>query len=354
MKIFRKILPALLIFFTVSVASAQEKKSCYFLIENHQKIAPGLVQDISKSLISKYFHKVERIPSSGVSEDECFYQVSIRKVEQKTFATMSGGDLYGIGESDIKGIEGFQVALLKAFININRSKKPILCRDFAEKLEDVCGKAVTTTSSPVTISEPVVAPTPKPTPIVKIQMPDLPPPTSGIQKGICGVWGPNRIYTHCRLKGYKFKGVNVSGSVFSGVILHKARFYKSTLIGTIFQNAKMDHVLFKSCNLSGANFTKTRMARSKFVKSKLENMRFDKAFLDKSVFNKNTIKQVSFKGSRLKKAMFKQAKLTDVDFSNAIMDKANFDKATLDRVFFKNVSLSRVNLKQTKTLNIVQ
>lgn len=315
-------------------------------MENHQKIAPGLVHDISKSLISKYFHKVEIIPSSGVSEDECFYQVSIRKVEKKTFATMSGGDLYGVGESDVQGIEGFQVALLKAFINIDRSKKQVLCRDFPKKLSDVCSP----TQTPVVVT-PVV---PKKTPVPQIKMPTMPAQTTGLQKGICGVWGPNKSYTHCHLARYRFKSVNLSGSVFSGVNLKAARFYDSTLIGTDFQNTKMGRALFKNCDLSGANFTNTRMVRGKFIKSTLRNMRFDNAFMDKAVFDKNTLQQISFTGARLKKSNFKRANLTDINFNNAIMDKANFDRASLNRVFFKNVSLSRVNLKRTRALNIVQ
>lgn len=347
MKTFRALLSLLLILLTTSIAYAEQKKSCYFLVENHQKIAPGLVHDISKSLISKYFHKVEIIPSSGVSEDECFYQVSIRKVENKTYATMSGGDLYGVGESDVKGVDGFQVALLKAFISIDRNKKPTLCRDFPQKLEKVCGQ---------TVAAAPVMPVPTPTPVVipKVEIPEAPIAKGGLQKGICGVWGPNRVYTHCRLKRYKFHGVNLSGSVFSGVVLHKARFYKSTLVGTNFHKAKMDHVLFKGSNLTGANFSNARMVRAKFVKNKMENVRFDKAFMDKSILNKSTIIQTSFKGARLRRAHFRGASLTNVDFTNAVMERANFDKASLNQVFFKNVALSKVNLRRTKTLNIVQ
>ena len=224
--------------------------------------------------------------------------------------------MYGVGESDVEGIEGFQVALLKAFINIDRSKKPVLCRDFEDKLKDVCGRTVT------------VAPThlPKPKPMPKITMPPVPAQSQGLQKGICGVWGPNRIYTHCHLKGMRFKRVNLSGSVFSNVVLHNARFFDSTLIGTDFGNAKMDKSLFKNCNLTGANFSHVRMARARFVSSKLENMRFDNAFMDKSRLDRNTITKVSFTGARLKRAEFNKANLTDVDFSNAIMDRAEFEE----------------------------
>lgn len=322
-----------------------EDAPCYFIVENHQKIAPGLVNDISRSLISKYFKQVVMIPSSGVSENECFFRVSIRKVEKKTFATMTGGNnIYGVGESDIIGINGFQVALLKAFINSDRSKKPVLCRDFAKKLKDVCGASAG--PAPVVMPMPQVAP-------AAVDMPEVQASTStGLRRGICGVWGPNKSYRHCNLKRDKIKGANLAGSDFSGANLIRTKFYNCNLTNVNFQKARLDKAYFIDSKVAGANFSNAIMKATRFDNTNLQDNRFDKARMDKSRLDKIQLTRVSFKGANLYKANFKYSVLKNVDFTGGKLKAAYFQKSTLDPVFMKDVDLSDVEFDGAKSLNI--
>ena len=106
------------IFFIWLIASsallAEDQSECYLAIENPDKIEPKIVESLSKSLLSKYVETVQSIPRAGISQDECLYQVAVKKSMDTILITISGRNLNGIGDSKSSGFDGVQQAFIKA------------------------------------------------------------------------------------------------------------------------------------------------------------------------------------------------------------------------------------------------
>ena len=85
------------------------KETCYVGVKTSNEFNKVLLSEISVSLISQYIRLVSPFPSGGLSgSNHCIYEVSVTKDGEKTFVTLQGKDLNSFGDSNIKGIGGFQ------------------------------------------------------------------------------------------------------------------------------------------------------------------------------------------------------------------------------------------------------
>ena len=70
---------------------------------------------------------MSQIPSGGLSgSNHCIYEVSVTKAEKKTFVTLQGRDLNAFGDSEKKGIDGFQQAILRSLYRSQREKRELI------------------------------------------------------------------------------------------------------------------------------------------------------------------------------------------------------------------------------------
>ena len=65
------------------------------------------------------------------------------KAEKKTFVTLQGKDLNAFGDSDRKGIDGFQQAILRSLYRSQREKRELICSDYSGILSECRDEVVT-------------------------------------------------------------------------------------------------------------------------------------------------------------------------------------------------------------------
>ncbi len=140
-----KLLFFISLFLLVSFSSnlfGKTESDCYLNVKSPKGLNQVLVTNISQSLISQYMKQISPIPSGGLSgSNHCIYEVSVTKAEKKTFVTLQGRDLNAFGDSDKKGIDGFQQAILRSLYRSQRDKRELICSDYSGILSE-CGDEV--------------------------------------------------------------------------------------------------------------------------------------------------------------------------------------------------------------------
>ena len=135
------------LFLLVSISSnlfGKTESDCYLNVKSPKGLNQVLVTNISQSLISQYMKQISPIPSGGLSgSNHCIYEVSVTKAEKKTFVTLQGENLNAFGDSDKKGIDGFQQAILRPLYRSQRDKRELICSDYSGILSE-CGDEVVT------------------------------------------------------------------------------------------------------------------------------------------------------------------------------------------------------------------
>ena len=329
------------IFFIWLIASsallAEDQSECYLAIENPDKIEPKIVESLSKSLLSKYVETVQSIPRAGISQDECLYQVAVKKSMDTILITISGRNLNGIGDSKSSGFDGVQQAFIKALFHGSQEKRGELCRDFDKKLGSACEHIAVSAVQQKAIPKVV-----------------LPRKAEGIPTGLCSYPEANKDYRHCDLERKKFKGANLRGAIFAGINLERADFSGCDLTGTDFAGADLERAVFKGATIVNADFTGANLARAIFKQAMISNVSLEKANLERAKFIGAALQQVNLSGAHLEKAQFKGASIKVVDFSHAEMADARFKGASLAGVNLTGADLEDVDFSKTSLEDIIR
>lgn len=112
---------------------------CYLVTKTNPKSDDIFFENLTRSVISKYVVKVDSIPTAGISEENCIYEVSLEKRNLETFVTINSDNINGYGVSQLKGNDAIQQSLLKALYNSVEEKRGIICNDFGDLLDE-CAK----------------------------------------------------------------------------------------------------------------------------------------------------------------------------------------------------------------------
>ena len=108
------------------------------------------------------------------------------------------------------------------------------------------------------------------------------------------------------LKGWNFKGQNLTSVNFSGANLEGACFIDATLVSTNFEGANLKNTDFSCANAWSANFNEANCQNALFLSANLT--------------------EASFEGADLDEASFAQANLTEASLEDAqYIDLAEFD-----------------------------
>ena len=107
------------------------------------------------------------------------------------------------------------------------------------------------------------------------------------------------------LRGWSFKGQNLSGANFEGADLEGACFIDAILVSTNFEGASLKNTDFSCANAWGANFNETNCKDALFLSANLT--------------------EASFEGADLDGASFVQANLTGANLQDTNIITAEFD-----------------------------
>lgn len=115
----------------------------------------------------------------------------------------------------------------------------------------------------------------------------------------------NNNFANMDLKGWNFKGQNLTSANFSGADLEGACFIDATLVSTNFEGAKLKNTDFSCANAWSANFNETNCQNAVFLSANLT--------------------ESSFEGADLDGASFAQANLTGANLQDTNIITAEFD-----------------------------
>ncbi|EFU78100.1 pentapeptide repeat protein [Lachnoanaerobaculum saburreum F0468] len=112
-------------------------------------------------------------------------------------------------------------------------------------------------------------------------------------------------FTNMDLRGWSFKGQNLSGANFSNADLEGACFIDTVLVSTNFEGANLKNADFSCVNAWSANFNETNCKDTVFLSANLT--------------------EASFEGADLDCASFAQANLTEANLQDTNIIAAEFD-----------------------------
>lgn len=159
--------------------------------------------------------------------------------------------------------------------------------------------------------------------------------------------------------------VDLQGSDFAGVILHKGKFKASPLCGADFAGADLTGSLFEVSDVREANFDGTNLTDCTFSISELADASFSKSVLVRTDFNKSLVAGTKFTDVELtdvkltmvdlRKTIFENCIFNGVDFKYSDLREmrfyghtfigVQFDKSALNDVSFTGATLRNVSFR---------
>ena len=115
----------------------------------------------------------------------------------------------------------------------------------------------------------------------------------------------NKNFANMDLRGWSFKGQNLTGANFEGADLEGACFIDAILVSTNFEGANLKNTDFSCANAWSANFNETNCQNALFLSANLT--------------------EASFEGADLDGASFAQANLTDANLQDTNIITTEFD-----------------------------
>ena len=115
----------------------------------------------------------------------------------------------------------------------------------------------------------------------------------------------NNNFSHMDLRGWNFKGKNLTSANFKGADLEGACFIDAVLVSANFEGANSKNTDFSCANAWGANFNETNCQNAVFLSANLT--------------------EASFEGADLDGASFAQANLTEANLQDTNIITAEFD-----------------------------
>ncbi|WP_214073222.1 pentapeptide repeat-containing protein [Mucilaginibacter sp. dw_454] len=129
--------------------------------------------------------------------------------------------------------------------------------------------------------------------------------------------------------------VNLDGSDFAGVILHKGKFKASPLRGTDFTGADLSGSLFEVSNAQEANFDCANLTDCTFSITDLTDASFRKSILVRTDFNKSSLAGTKFKDVELTSVKLTMIDLRQTIFENCIFNGVDFKYSDLRGMRFE-------------------
>ncbi len=159
--------------------------------------------------------------------------------------------------------------------------------------------------------------------------------------------------------------VDLQGSDFAGVVLHKGKFKASPLCGANFAGANLTGSSFEVCNAREANFDDADLTDCTFSITDLADASFRKSILVRTDFNKSSLAGTKFTDVELTSVKLTMTDLRQTIFENCIFNGVDFkysdlrgmrfdghtfvgvqfDKSALNDVSFTGATLRNVSFR---------
>ena len=169
------------------------------------------------------------------------------------------------------------------------------------------------------------------------------------------------VLTGVSIKGYDFKGHNLSkgtflecefdGCTFSEANLEEVTFESSKLTDCNFRNNGSNLVSFEGSTLVSCDFMGSVLTNTRFESSTFENCDFYKSDLNRISFEASTLIGHDFSGCDLRGANFNSTKLTDANFTGAQLKLASFVTANCANANFTDAIVYKTNFMKSDLTN---
>ena len=116
----------------------QSEETCYVVVDSKINLNSQLLSNVSVSLISQFLKEVKMIPPSGISNNECLYEILVTKEDASTFVVLKGKGLNSYGDSKLSGSDGFQQSLLRSLHRALKEKRNLICENYGKFLSEEC------------------------------------------------------------------------------------------------------------------------------------------------------------------------------------------------------------------------
>ena len=111
-------------------------------------------------------------------------------------------------------------------------------------------------------------------------------------------------FTNMDLRGWSFKGQNLSGANFSNADLEGACFIDTVLVSTNFEGANLKNADFSCVNAWSANFNETNCKDTVFLSANLTEASFESADLDCASFAQANLTEANLQDTNIIAAEF--------------------------------------------------
>jgi uncharacterized protein YjbI with pentapeptide repeats len=128
--------------------------------------------------------------------------------------------------------------------------------------------------------------------------------------------------------------VNLQGSDFAGVILHKGKFKASPLWKADFAGADLTETLFEVSDAREANFNDANLTDCIFSITDLGDASFRKSVIIRTDFNKSSLVGTKFTGVKLIDAKLTMIDLRQTIFENCVFNGVDFKYSDLRGMHF--------------------
>lgn len=109
----------------------------------------------------------------------------------------------------------------------------------------------------------------------------------------------NNNFSHMDLRGWSFKGQNLTGANFAGADLERACFIDAILVSTNFEGANLKGTDFSCANAWSANFNETNCQNAVFLSANLTEASFEGADLDGASFAQANLTGANLQGTNI-------------------------------------------------------
>ena len=114
----------------------------------------------------------------------------------------------------------------------------------------------------------------------------------------------NKNFANMDLRGWSFKGQNLTGANFEGADLEGACFIDAILVSTNFEGANLKNTDFSCANAWDANFNNTNCKDALFLSANLTEASFEGADLDGASFVQTNLTEANLQDTNIVTAEF--------------------------------------------------
>lgn len=112
---------------------------CFLRVEKPGSYDPELINENAVAHISNFAEMVKPLPPGGISVSEpCFYNVNISENDSGIIVTIRGKQINSSGNSRLRGLDGFQQAVLRAIAKSKPEQLNRICHAYPSLMKDDC------------------------------------------------------------------------------------------------------------------------------------------------------------------------------------------------------------------------